>query len=139
MIRKVTSWISSTSVKYGPAWIVTVQTLGWITFFIIYIVLATVSIDLGTVARKWTTNADYIALADAGGTAALAFALNRLLSPLRIVIALAVVPRIADPVNALLRPMWAKWFGGGGDNDKQGSQQQLQPGDVAAESGKKVV
>ena len=107
MLSRIQEWAA----RYGPAWFIAVQTLGWITFFAIYFVLVAYNQDMGSLVRRVTSNEDIIKLAEAGGTFALAFALNRLLAPLRIVVALALLPRIAEPINKVVGPIWNKLFG----------------------------
>ncbi|KAJ3200673.1 hypothetical protein HDU67_001875 [Dinochytrium kinnereticum] len=103
-VKKLYQTITSFSIKYGPAWIITVQTLGWISFVAIYCTLAFSGVNVGELARSYKLNKDLISLADAGGLFALTFGVNRLLAPIRVIIAVFLVPKVAEPINRVVRP-----------------------------------
>ncbi|KAJ3052434.1 hypothetical protein HK097_006277 [Rhizophlyctis rosea] len=60
-------------------------------------------------------------LAARGGTVAVAFALSKLFTPVKLLVCLVVVPRVADRINAVVVPWWdsvklrwARWGQGPG-------------------------
>ncbi|KAJ3108098.1 hypothetical protein HDU97_002333 [Phlyctochytrium planicorne] len=110
--------ISSFSLKYGPAWIIIIQTLGWISFGILYAILAFSGVDVGVLARSYNLSKELIALADTGGLLALTFGINRLFAPVRIFLALLIVPKVADPINKVVRP-WIKMVFGDDEKKKE--------------------
>ncbi|KAJ3306470.1 hypothetical protein HDV03_005080 [Kappamyces sp. JEL0829] len=97
--------------KYGVAWIVVNQTLGWITFIAIWLALAYTDVDIigwlsqYKVLRQLTGN-----LSRGTGNLALAFGLNRLGTIPRIALTTWLMPSTAPMINAVANP-WLKRFG----------------------------
>ncbi|KAJ3324700.1 hypothetical protein HDU76_013343 [Blyttiomyces sp. JEL0837] len=125
--------IKNFSLKYGPAWLIVIQALGWITFSILYggflffpepmLYVRNVIKNMGFLNSGGSNTADSADSADLGTglgqgveVFAVAFALNRFLSPLRILVALYIVPKVADPINGFVRPLWRRIMGGGDDD-----------------------
>ncbi|KAH6597777.1 hypothetical protein BASA61_003041 [Batrachochytrium salamandrivorans] len=73
--------ITEYATKYGAAFVVMTQLLGWITYLMIYLALLTAKIDVAGLLASWNMSKDLVSLAETGGLATLSFALNRLLMP----------------------------------------------------------
>ncbi|KAI8924156.1 hypothetical protein BC831DRAFT_467079 [Entophlyctis helioformis] len=97
--------VQTLSAKYGAAFFVVVQGLGWITYFMIYFSLVFFDIDVASYVRYYNLGASLEALAEQGGVAALSFALNRFLTPVRLAIAVPLMPIMAPAINARLAPI----------------------------------
>ncbi|KAK6094668.1 hypothetical protein MT418_004953 [Batrachochytrium dendrobatidis] len=104
--------IKEYATKYGAAFVVMTQLLGWITYFGIYLALVTAKIDIAGLLASWNMGKDMVALAKTGGIATLAFALNRLLMPVRLSLCVLLMPLVAAPLNKFLDPCVA-WLGFG--------------------------
>ena len=97
--------------KYGAAYFITMHAIGVIMYWSIYVSLRMSGFDLmpylkNTSFGQWALsflNADAMSLLESGGTLAAALLLNRLLSPVRLLLVLLALPRTAPLTNA----MWA--------------------------------
>ncbi|KAH6573899.1 hypothetical protein BASA60_005796 [Batrachochytrium salamandrivorans] len=97
--------ITEYATKYGAAFVVMTQLLGWITYLMIYLALLTAKIDVAGLLASWNMSKDLVSLAETGGLATLSFALNRLLMPVRLSVCIVVMPYIGPPLNKLLDPI----------------------------------
>jgi hypothetical protein len=87
--------------KYGFAWVIVNQTLGWITFFTIVFILSSTSFDISFILSYF--NISYkVGLV---GNWTLAFMLNRLLTPLRIVLTTLSMPYVSGSINSVVNPI----------------------------------
>ncbi|KAH6563889.1 hypothetical protein BASA50_001309 [Batrachochytrium salamandrivorans] len=111
--------ITEYATKYGAAFVVMTQLLGWITYLMIYLALLTAKIDVAGLLASWNMSKDLVSLAETGGLATLSFALNRLLMPVRLSVCIVVMPYIGPPLNKLLDPIVGYLGFGKKDEDKQ--------------------
>ena len=92
-----------------PRLIVT-QALAWVTFFAIYIILMYAEIDVPAKLKDWGYSVEIIKIAETGGLFALTFALNRVFMPIRLGIAVLMMPIVANPINKLIQPWMDRFF-----------------------------
>ena len=97
--------------KYGAAWFIVIQVLGWITFFVIYGLVRYSGVDVAAFLKQRSFSDDIVRLAETGGLFALSFALNRLLMPVRLVASGLLMPVVAKPINNAVEP-YMKYFTG---------------------------
>ncbi|KAI9009697.1 hypothetical protein BC832DRAFT_529753 [Gaertneriomyces semiglobifer] len=112
VLRKVKApfvYLRSIGARYGAAWLVTSQFFSWLHFFMIYAYLLLTDTDVGALVRSWDMGETVITIADNGGRFALALVLNKMLSPLRFFLNLAVAPIVAPWVNPKVDAC-VKWF-----------------------------
>ncbi|KAI8608043.1 hypothetical protein BC830DRAFT_1157007 [Chytriomyces sp. MP71] len=118
--------------RYGPAWVISVQLVGWFFFFLLWLILIVagtcpsprpsflslphaqptaeqqtkIDIHPTAIADYFQLTPPYRHLISVFGLPAAAYTLNRVIFPLRLVCEIALVRRIHAPVNAVLRPWW---------------------------------
>ncbi|KAI8807997.1 hypothetical protein BJ742DRAFT_810411 [Cladochytrium replicatum] len=114
-----------TAIKYGAAWTITTQLLGTVTYILVYFALLFTNTD-GATLTQWigpylppsalAQIAPYLTT-DTGavfGRLTLAYFVNRLLSPIRLPIVLAIVPFVAEPLNQwyarTIGARWSRWW-----------------------------
>ncbi|KAI8896486.1 hypothetical protein BC833DRAFT_622072 [Globomyces pollinis-pini] len=96
--------------NYGVAWFVVNQTVGWITYFAIYFFLVFSNINiLGYLSQFSYTKSIVDAISPTAGNLAVAFALNRLGTPFRILITTALMPYFGESINDFVNPYLIKW------------------------------
>ncbi len=106
-VTKAGTKLTELSVKYGPAWFFVIQVLGTISYWLIFLALISFDLDMNKVALYFKLPTSLASAANTfAGRMAVAFALNRFLSPLRLMLSLFIVPRLADRLNAVLVPFW---------------------------------
>jgi Protein of unknown function (DUF1279) len=101
--------LRKTAAKYGPAWFIVLQTLGWITFVLLYVGLLFVEFDVAAFLKSHNFGKEVVSIAERGGTFALAFALNRVLMPLRMGLAALLLPFLSEPLNKMVGPYLAQY------------------------------
>lgn len=107
--------------KYGPAYILVSQILSWTNFLFIYVYLRASGIDVSSLTKQYNVGPQIEVVVEKGGTFALAMVLNRVLSPLRLVICLGILPWLAPMLNPVLRVWWERvrrWWAGFGRGTK---------------------
>ncbi|TPX61681.1 hypothetical protein PhCBS80983_g00910 [Powellomyces hirtus] len=113
--RRVFSYLHATTSHYGPAWLVLSTLLSWSNLLLIYLYLHTTHHDVTHLVRSWNLGPNVESVAQKGGLFALAVVVNKLLSPLRFVVCLAILRGGAAPVvNTWIeerRNRWRAWRG----------------------------
>lgn len=92
--------------EYGIAWFVVNQALGWLTYFMIYFVLISSRYDVVEILSQNTwTKGVMEKVGPTAGNMAIAFALNRLGTPVRVILTTYLMKYTATPINAKVNPM----------------------------------
>ncbi|KAJ3310349.1 hypothetical protein HDV04_005100 [Boothiomyces sp. JEL0838] len=105
MSKTFVEQVAELSQKYGVAWLIVNQTLGWITYLMIYALLVFTEIDILAFFAQYRFTQKLIAnLSPSAGNLALAFAINRLGTPVRLVATTALMPYCAPTINSYVNP-----------------------------------
>lgn len=98
-------------IKYGAAWLISIQVLGTITYFIILALLLVSQVDVSFIVRKLGLTSVADMSNTLAGRGAVAFVINRLLSPLRLIACFWIVPAVAPWLNPILSKYYEKLTG----------------------------
>ena len=103
------------STRYGPAFVITTGCLSVICFWAIFIALSLSGFQIRPYLlpyKNWldSFNSKLFPILETGGSFAVAFALNRLLSPLRFCASLALVPYTAPRINRFYYQTARPWY-----------------------------
>jgi hypothetical protein len=94
--------------KYGFAWVIVNQTLGWLTFFAILFILSSTSFDISFILSYFNSSYE-VGLV---GNWSVAFILNRVLTPLRILLTTLSMPYVSSPINSVVNPIVNRFWPG---------------------------
>lgn len=99
------AYVAEIAARYGAAFVLTTMSLSITMFCIIYACLRLGGFDARSYLLPYKAHISerLFSILETGGPFAVAFALNRLLSPLRLLISVLIVPKTAPHINALLR------------------------------------
>ena len=87
------------------------QSLAWITYFGIYGLCYYYELNVAETLVRWGYDTpELLYIAEKGGLLAVAFALNRLLMPVRLGLSIIILPWIAAPINRIAAPYWLYFF-----------------------------
>ncbi|KAJ3064871.1 hypothetical protein HDU98_011767 [Podochytrium sp. JEL0797] len=102
--------IRSLHESHGPAALILLQILGWISFAVIVLLLQLFSIDPAALCLQYNMPSFITWIFEKGGIWLVAYILNRTLALVRLEIAKALLPIYADSINKAFAPV-AAWFG----------------------------
>jgi hypothetical protein len=91
--------------QYGIAWFIVNQILGWISFIAILLVLRYTTFDLVTYLQRFPFTSSLKSIPPSMGNFAVAFIVNRVGTPVRIVLTTALMPYCADSLNTTVNPL----------------------------------
>ncbi|KAJ3399790.1 hypothetical protein HDU80_007569 [Chytriomyces hyalinus] len=92
--------------EYGPAWVVSVQVVGWVCWAILLVILIVLDVHPTVIADYFQLSPSMRSMLDKYGLPAAAYLLNRVIFPLRLLLEIGLVKLIHVPVNKVLRPWW---------------------------------
>lgn len=113
-LQRARTHCTETAARYGPAFLVTTGTLSLVCFWLIYLMLITGGFDARSLLERWraSLNPTVFTLLEKSGPFAVAFALNRVVSPVRYCVSIALLPYTAPRINhaldAYIRPWCAR-------------------------------
>jgi hypothetical protein len=110
------AYVGEIAARYGAAFVLTTMSLSITMFAIIYTCLRLGGFDARSYLLPYKAHLSdrLFAVLETGGPFAVAFALNKLLSPFRLMISVVIVPKTAPFINALLfriRPWFVSFCG----------------------------
>ncbi|KAI8588695.1 hypothetical protein HDU89_005083 [Geranomyces variabilis] len=112
--RRMFTAARTATTRYGPAYLLLSTLLSWSNLLLIYIALRASQTDVRTLVRGRNLPARVEQAAETGGLFALAVVLNKMLSPLRLLVCILVLGRYAPAINFEIercRDAWRRWRG----------------------------
>jgi hypothetical protein len=91
--------------QYGIAWFIINQILGWISFIAIFVVLKYSSIDLVEYLQQFPYTSSLKSVNPTMGNLGISFLVNRLGTPVRVIVTTALMPYCADYINLTVNPL----------------------------------
>lgn len=92
--------------KYGIAWVLVNQTLAWISYFALVVLLIYFEFDVKPYFKVIGISYDFGSLSSYG----LAILLNRFLTPLRILMTTSLMPVVGNRINTLFNPLVSRFW-----------------------------
>ncbi|KAJ3155690.1 hypothetical protein HDU86_004159 [Geranomyces michiganensis] len=112
--RRMLAAVRAATTRYGPAYLLLSTLLSWSSLLLIYTVLRASRTDIRTLVSGRNLPARVEQAVETGGLFALAVVLNKMLSPLRLVVCVVLLGRYAPAINAEIerwRAAWRRWRG----------------------------
>jgi hypothetical protein len=108
-LQKLGKKLSNVTAEYGIAWFVVNQALGWITYFLIYAFLSFKGPQVIEYLSQFSfTKSAIDKIGPTGSNMTIAFALNRLGGPFRVVFTTYLMRYTAVPINLFVNPLLEK-------------------------------
>ncbi len=111
MCNNLRTAASDAAVRYGPAFAITLVCLSACSFWLIFFTLLCSGFQVRPYLAPYKDriNPQFYSILETGGPFAVAFVLNKLLAPLKLMLTLLVLPHTAPKINAFMADTARPW------------------------------